>query len=451
MDNSRHSVLHRIRRDAREVGIRFSARMRRWMPVIAKFMMVQAAVQGLSLLTGILIVRSLEKSDYALYTLANSGLSALMALSNSGISYGVTAIGGRVWQDSRQLGRVVGTALSLRTRLALIVAAPTAAILLWLLRENGATTEKAATLLALVLTTGLFQLTYGILVVVPQLRGQVRAIQYLDLAAATLRLVLIAVAALLYLDVRIVLLVGTVVSLLQFYRMRYLARTNIDITSPPDPTVATEMKMMVKRQWPNEVHYVFQGQIYVFLLSVFGTPESVADLGALSRISIVFSILVSVMQAIVLPRYARHKDVRRLPKFHLAIFCGYTTAAAIPVLFVWLFSRQLLWVLGQKYAGLDLQLVMVAASGALGSTAGIAWALNATRGWIIPGWIAVPIGLALQVAIMAIVGTSTFYQVVTVGILSNVTFTLIHLAASVAFMWRLRRAASVVSQRRTAE
>lgn len=420
-------------------------RARRWGPLMFKFLAAQATVQAFGALTGIILVRSLSKVDYALYTIAVSGLAALVGLSNSGITYGVTAIGGRAWQESRRLGQVVVTALGLRTRLGLITALPTAVLLVWLLRGNDASTARALALLAAVLATAAVQFTYGILLVVPQLRGQVRTIQYLDLGGAAARLVLVAAFAYVLLDAWTALLVGTLVGLVQLWRLRRLVRAAIDMSAPSDPAVATELKTIIRRQWLNELYHVFQGQIYVFLLGAFGTTESVADLGALNRISMVFAVLMAAMQAIVLPRYARQQEPGRLARLHLLIFCGYVVAAALPVVLTWLCSHQILWILGGKYLGLDRELLLVAASAAMASTAGIAWAMNATRGWIIPGWIAVPLGLVSQGVIMAAVGTSTLYQVVTVGILSNGCFIFIQLAATAVFMrsWRRRPAPSV--------
>lgn len=438
MDRLARVLVHRLSRFGIEAGRGLRAKARAWGPVVIKFTMAQAAVQAFGLLTGIIIVRSLDKGDYALYTIAGSGLAALLGLSNSGITYGVTAIGGRVWQEPRRLGQVVVTALGLRTRLAIVTVIPTGAVLFWLLRANGASVGIATLLLAIVLATGVVQLTYGILLVVPQLRGQVRAIQYLEFGGAAARFVLIASLAWILLDAWSALLVGTLVGLLQLWRLRRLVRGGIDMTAPSDPAAAREMKMIVRRQWLNEVFHVFQGQIYVFLLSVFGTTESVADLGALNRIAVVYAVLFAVMQAIVMPRYARQQNRSRLARLHTLIFCGYAVASSVPLLLVWLFSHQILWVLGHRYSGLDLELLMVAANAALSSVAGVSWALNATRGWIVPGWIAVSVGLSSQAAIIAAVGSSTFSQVVTIGILSNGAFTTIQLTATVIFMRHAR-------------
>src|SRR5258708_30254576 len=94
--------------------------IQKWFPILVKFTSVQAIVQTLGFAAGILIVRSLPKREYAFYTIGNTMLATILLLADSGISSALTAIGGRVWQDSHRLGSFVTTALRLRRQLAII-------------------------------------------------------------------------------------------------------------------------------------------------------------------------------------------------------------------------------------------------------------------------------------------------------------------------------------------
>ena len=85
-----------------------------------KFACVQALVQVIGFAAGLLIVRNLPKREYAFYTIGNTMLSTILVLADSGISSALTAIGGRVWQDSRRLGSLLNTALQLRRQMVVV-------------------------------------------------------------------------------------------------------------------------------------------------------------------------------------------------------------------------------------------------------------------------------------------------------------------------------------------
>lgn len=98
----------------------------------------QLLIQGIGLLSGIIIIRLLPTEHYALYTLANTMLGTMVVLADSGIGSGVTAESGKVWRDPKALGAVVNTGLDLRKKFAigsLVIASP---ILIYLLHFHGA-------------------------------------------------------------------------------------------------------------------------------------------------------------------------------------------------------------------------------------------------------------------------------------------------------------------------
>src|SRR5687768_9316734 len=91
--------------------------------MLTKFVSVQVAVQLLGAASGILLVWALSQQEYAYFTIANSMLATISILADSGVSIGLTSIGGRVWQDRFRFGELINTALKLRRYLALIAVA----------------------------------------------------------------------------------------------------------------------------------------------------------------------------------------------------------------------------------------------------------------------------------------------------------------------------------------
>ena len=74
--------------------------------VVGSFAFVQAIVQFVGFLSGILLVRSLDKHEYAYFTIANTMQGTMNLLADIGISVGLVSIGGRVWQDRHRFGQL---------------------------------------------------------------------------------------------------------------------------------------------------------------------------------------------------------------------------------------------------------------------------------------------------------------------------------------------------------
>src|SRR5207237_5210079 len=104
--------------------------------VVGNFAVVQAIVQMVGFLSGILLIRHLDQREYAYFTIANTMQGTLNTLADIVISIGLVSIGGRVWQDRHRFGQLVNTALGLRRKLGLAAIIVVAPILYYLLVKN---------------------------------------------------------------------------------------------------------------------------------------------------------------------------------------------------------------------------------------------------------------------------------------------------------------------------
>ncbi|HEY2139209.1 MAG TPA: hypothetical protein VGH00_03955, partial [Chthoniobacterales bacterium] len=119
--------------------------------VVGHFAIVQAIVQVIGFLSGILLIRHLDQREYAYFTIANTMQGTLNTLADIGISVGLVSIGGRVWQDRNRFGQLVTTASNLRRRLGAVSALVITPILFFMLLKNGAPVPYTFVLVALVL------------------------------------------------------------------------------------------------------------------------------------------------------------------------------------------------------------------------------------------------------------------------------------------------------------
>ncbi len=198
--------------------------------IVGNFAAVQATVQVIGFLSGILLIRYLTQTEYAYFTIANTMQGTINVLADIGITVGLTSIGGRIWQDRHRFGELVNTALAVRRNG--LWPSGRDAVMLFMLMRNGASSSYAI-LLAAIVVAGLFvQFSVGVLSVVPRLLSNLRWIQVIDLTGALLRLALIGALLFVFLNASVAVLVATVGLVVQYLMLRSCVRGVIDLGAP---------------------------------------------------------------------------------------------------------------------------------------------------------------------------------------------------------------------------
>jgi len=408
---------------------------RKWAPLLARFTIVQAVVQVVGLTAGLLIVRALPKREYAFYTIANTMLATILELADSGISGALAAIGGRIWQNGRQLGSVLNTALQLRRQLAAITIFVVVPVLAWLLRENGASLLVIAALIAAVLVGSGLELVTRIYSVALRLRSEIRQIQKQAFMAALAKLAVVAAALFIFFNATVAIVAVVVGYAVQFEMLRRWVQREVDRSAPRDPAMRSEIVSVLKRQAPHSIYYCLQGQIMVWLISIFGNSDSVANVGALGRLALVFALLSSVTVEVVLPAFSRIQSLHQLRRRYFQIVVGYLGFAVLLVAVVALFPGQVLSVLGHQYSNLHAEGILMAACGVTTTTAGLLWATNAARAWVVPPALLIPCTLVLQAVLVVVLKLSTVRGVLLFGLWTCVPSILFSIGLAVTKMW----------------
>jgi O-antigen/teichoic acid export membrane protein len=378
-----------------------------WTKILTRFLSLEALVQGLTFACGILIVRALPKPDYALFTVANTMLATMNLMADNGIGSGITAIGGRVWQDRFRFGQLITTAMQLRRMFAIASVTLVTPILAWMLLRNGAAPSYAALITATVLFGFYFQLTVGVLMPVPRLHLEVNRIQNLNVWYSALRLALLIVAYEILLNTAVAMLAAALSLALQEIVLRRWVPTMADPKAPVHEGDRREILSIVRSQAPNSIYYCIHSQLNVWLISVFGSATGVAEVGALGRLAVIFAMLASVMGNVIYPRFARVQEAGLLWRRYWQILGGHAVLALALLGVAAIFPDAFLWVLGPKYANLKHELLLMILSAVLFSILACMWQLNVARGWIVSPWLLVPVGVATQIVLIVLLDVST--------------------------------------------
>jgi O-antigen/teichoic acid export membrane protein len=372
----------------------------KWTGRVAEFGFVQIWVQVLGAVAGILIVRSLAKEQYALYAITNQMQSACNLLADLGIGIGVRSIGGRVWQDRRRFGELVTTALDMRRWFAVFSLAGCLPVAAWMLAANGATWSTVTVMCGILVASVLPLLSSSVYLVVPQLHGEYRRIQKLDLGNAALRLALVSGLAATRLNAALAAAVGSVVNWVQEAWLRRWSSERLDFTAQSNAEDRRELTSLSARAFPNTLFFCFQGQVTLLILTLVGNSTGIADVTALGRLALLLTIFTVTFTHVLVPRFTRCQDSRQLGRLYVWLV-GATGLTLAPVVIAgWLFPRPLLWVLGEKYAALEGPCGWFVTFACVQQMGTVLWLLNSSRAWIWLGsvlWI--PLTLAVQAAL----------------------------------------------------
>jgi O-antigen/teichoic acid export membrane protein len=384
------------------------ARVFHWGKLISITGGTQVIVQGVGLTCGILIIRLLPIGEYALYTIANTMLGTISLLADGGISTGVMAQGSRVWQDKEKLGTVLATGLHLRKNFAaasLLVSTP---VLIYLLMRHEAGWLSSILIVASLVPAFFAALSDSLLEIVPKLHQAVVPLQRNQLTVSIGRLILSGILVFIFPFSFIAILAAGIPRAIGNLRLQNISGTFIIKNQKPDPEIQKKILKTVRKILPGSIFYCFYGQITIWLISIFGTSHSVAEVGALGRLAMVLTLLNVLFSTLVIPRFARlPNNLAILLNRFLQIQFGLLIFGAFTVSIIHIFSAQALWILGPNYSNLKTELTLSFAGSFLGLIAGILFSLNTSRGWTISPFISISINLAAIVLGILIIDIST--------------------------------------------
>ncbi|WP_121809982.1 MATE family efflux transporter [Mucilaginibacter kameinonensis] len=413
------------------------AKWQQWTKLIAVTFSAQAIIQLLGLVTGILIVRLLPTTEYAFYTLANTMLGTMTVLADGGISSGVMAQGGKVWQDRQKLGTVIASGLKLRKifgMFSLLISLP---ILFYLLIRNGASPIASGLIVLAIIPSFFAALSDTLLETASKLHQGINKLQKNQLSAGLGRFVLMVGSLLVFPFTYIAILGNGIPRMWANIRLRKISAEYADPEQKSDPAVEKEILAIVKRSLPGAIYFCVSGQITIWLISVFGNTQSIAHVGALSRLTTVLTVFTTLFSTLVVPRFARLPEkknllVQRFIQIEAALF----VISFIIIAIVMLFPAQVLWILGKGYSNLNTEILLLTISSCLTMLAGVTYSVLVSRGWIIKPVINLSVNILFQ---LILVVTMDLSKTTNVLMFSIVDFLLAFVILIIYFIYRVSK------------
>jgi O-antigen/teichoic acid export membrane protein len=409
----------------------------KWTKLIGVTFSAQALVQILGSISGILIIRLLPTTEYAFYTLAYTMLGTMTVLADAGISSGVMSQGAKVWQDRQKLGVVVNTGLELRRKFAvfsLIISLP---ILFYLLRHHGAGFIFSILIIFSIIPAFYAALSDNLLEVASKLHQDILSLQKNQIAAGIGRFFMITISLFLFPWTFIAILGNGLPRMWANLQLKKISAKYADPKQKSDPIIKKEILSIVKRTLPGSIYFCVSGQITIWLISIFGRTDSIAHIGALSRLAMLLTIFTTLFTTLVVPRFAKLSENRSIliSRFLLIQLCLFAISGVVVVL-VLLFPNQLLWILGKGYKGLTNEIFLITISSCLAMISGVTYSALVARGWVIKSVIYVPINLAFQLILILTLNLS---KVTNILLFSIADFSMGFCILIIYFIYRILR------------
>ncbi|MEW1949032.1 hypothetical protein AB0280_07235 [Pseudarthrobacter sp902506025] len=334
----------------------------------------------------------MDKESYAHYTVIVALLAAMTALSESGLSSVLLSMGGRFRNDRLRMSSLFVGGLRFRRKLGVAVGVLGNLVLLLALIQTGSSLVASLLFALLATLTFIPILSKGVYQVHLRLVQDVKTLQRVALASATVRFALVMPLVMLrHADVFVLLVIGLVTAILEAALLKRKSNREIDYSAPVLQADVRRFSKSLKQTMPMNFPFVLQGQLLYLFLGLVGGAFVLADIAALSRFGLVFAVLNAVLTDIGAGLLARSgaagSGVLRL---YAKVLGAYSLCAVFLVAVVAIFADFLVHVLGPQYAGLELPLIVVAVGSASINIGNALVTLNHSRGWLKWSWIFLP-------------------------------------------------------------
>lgn len=363
--------------------------LKRWSLLSGQVAGMQVLVQGVSAITGLLLIRALPKEEYAWFTLAASMLATLNLLADGGLSTALTSIGGRVYQDAPAFSRLLADGRRLAWRLGLLGALLATPFFWHLYGRLESTPATTVWLIGLTLLATVPVVTGTLLTVPCRLHSRAGEVQLAELLSAGVRLLLtLGLLGLGWVEARGFM----AATLLAAVAQALLLKRRTRVYTAPEPAVkghTREIHGFIRALYGNHLFFCIQGQVTTWIIGWLAGVQQLADLGALSRLAVLFAALGAPFAHLVTPALARIQDqgvLRRRFIFTLSVAAG--LVAGVLLVAIWL-PAPFLWLIGEKYAHLGRELPLALAAQGAALFSGICWGLIIVRGWVRHAWVTI--------------------------------------------------------------
>jgi len=144
----------------------------------------------------------------------------------------------------------------------------------------------------------------------------------------------------------------------------------------------------------------------------------------------IFAVLSNLLANVFAPAFARCHDPAKLRRLYVDILGIVAAFSLLVVAGAAFFPDQFLFVLGNKYAHLHRELLLMVGGAVLSALTGTFWALNASKAWVAGAWLYIPLTLLIQVVLIPFTDFSSVSGVLIFNLYSAIPNLLLNIVLS---------------------
>jgi O-antigen/teichoic acid export membrane protein len=167
------------------------------------------------------------------------------------------------------------------------------------------------------------------------------------------------------------------------------------------------------------IFYQVQGVVTVFIVSLFGTANMIAEVGAFGRLSMVLIVVDRVTNILLFPAIARAPAGPRLTTILAQVHLAYLLAVGVVFLTAVFFPNYWILLLGAQYKSMAPYVWMVFLSSILMNASGFAFRTMTVRGATARQSFSIPVTLATQILYLWLVGVGDLQSVLGFGLATS--------------------------------
>lgn len=333
----------------------------RLLKIATAFLLGQGAVQAMTLVVGLVIVRVLPVEQYALYTISGTLLVVVSLGSNFGLAQGIVSLGSAHRQDRRYIGELLNAARRWSRRLMVVAMAASVVLACFMLRDPRWSLLCEVACVATVLLAGWAQVNGSLGRAVLNINHDGRSIFQATMGEAATRFALLSLC--LIWPTALAALVANFAG--AFFSSRvtlYKCQKWCDTGVEGGAEQMGKLRAFVLPIAPIVIYSVLQGQIAILLLSAVGATRVIAETGALSRLGQAFLVLALLNTFMVQPVFARVRSRADFLAKLAMLVVAFTALAGVVMISAFRAPNWWLLIVGAKYAHLTGELPIALAT-----------------------------------------------------------------------------------------
>lgn len=348
----------------------------------------------MQLATGFLLINCLSKEDYATFAIVVAIQSTTGVLVEMGITSSLTALIGTDFEDRSIVGRFMAACKIYRDRLLVLGGVFLLGIFYMAAPDYGWEGGLWLVLWFSVVSALIFQAMGAIYGCVFLMHDRLKEMYVISVASALFRVIMIVGVYLAgYLSAPVALIFGALQMCISGWGAREFAKPYM-VRPARGEDLSSEKKAILSQalpRAPSNIFYAFEGQITIFVIGILGATSSVAELGAISRLGMLFILFRRAGGIIVGPYFAKlqaEQVFSRASGFILgsAVFCLITSA------FTYLFPELPLLLLGSEYSHLKYEVFLMIFASSLSIITITTFSICVARKYIFPWFSIVDLG-----------------------------------------------------------